>query len=719
MANNSTLTVRILGNASDAIREVGRLNGVLGTLGKGALLAGGALGAAGLAAGTALFAIGNEFNNIENTIIKGTGATGAALDSLLEQSKDVLATVPDSGQVVAGALADVNTFFGQTGDTLEESTRLFLDFARVTDADLTTAIGGLDAAFTQFGESPNNLNETLGDFTRISQATGAPVDRLIGQLETFGPLFANAGFSIEETTAIFGQLEQAGVDVTRVGPALNKFFRDTAAAGEDPRLALEGMVTAIADAETSADALNLATDAFGAEGAQRLSNAIRSGNFDLEDFNGLLGEGTGLVGEQAEATQSFGDKLNLLKNQVFVALAPAAEALFEAIGTAIDDLQPYIDQFGVWFAEQLPLWIANVQAFITKWAPIVIGAFRTVVDFFVTNWPTIEAFLVGVFEAYVWYVENVLLPAAEFLIEEVFTPIFDWVQENWPQIEATIVDVLTFISEAFTTFTTVVSELWAVFGDEILEVISVAFGLIEPLITGAFDIITGTFNVFKGLITGDWSLLWNGLGAIFTGAWDIAKVLITGAFDVLAVAIGLVLDGIKSAITGTWDSIVTEVTGLGGRISTAAVGIFDGIKEAFKSAINFVIDGWNGLSFSVPSIPNPFGDDFGGQTISVSPQIPRLAAGGALFREQLFIGGDNPNSYRDPEIVAPQSFIRQAVDEALAEFAGSASGAQQPISITATGYNRPADLLEDSLEAIRHGDALAGRFSMAGDMEAS
>ncbi|MGB0890575.1 MAG: phage tail tape measure protein, partial [Solirubrobacterales bacterium] len=276
MANSSTLTVRILGNASDAIKEVGRLNSVIGTLGKGALLAGGALGAAGLAAGTALFAIGNEFNNIENTIIKGTGATGAALDSLIDQSRDVLQTVPDSGQVVAGALADVNTFFGQTGDTLEESTRLFLDFARVTDADLTTAIGGLDAAFTQFGESPDNLNEALGDFTRISQATGAPVDQLIGQLETFGPTFANAGFSIEETTAIFGQLEQAGVNVTRIGPALNKFFRDTAANGEDPRVALEGMVTAIADAETSADALNLATEAFGSEGAQRLSNAIRS-----------------------------------------------------------------------------------------------------------------------------------------------------------------------------------------------------------------------------------------------------------------------------------------------------------------------------------------------------------------------------------------------------------------------------------------------------------
>lgn len=713
MANTSTITVRILGNAQNAITEVGRLDSALGKLGKGALLAGGALGAAGLAAGTALFAIGNEFDQLENTIIKGTGATGDALEDLIAQSKDVLQTVPDSSGVVGQALADVNTFFGQTGDTLEESTRLFLDFSRVTGADLTTSIGALDAAFTQFGESPDNLNDALGDFTRISQATGAPIDKLLGQLETFGPLFANAGFSIEETTAIFGQLEQAGVDVTRVGPALNKFFRDAAAAGEDPRAALEGIVSEIGSAATAADALNLATEAFGAEGAQRMTNAIRSGNFDLEDFNDLLGDGAGLVSEQAEATETFGQKLSELKNRVFVALAPAAEVVFEAIGNAIDDLEPYIEQFGVWFAEQLPGWIETVQQIIQKWGPIVIGVIRGFVGFIVDNWPTVSRIINGVIDAVVFTFEEVLAPAAEFLIDEVFQPIFDWVEENWPTIESIIVGTLEFIGETIEVFVDLAIGFWNLFGDEIMAVVEIAFEFISTYIDGAFQVVTGIFNTFKGLFTGDWDLMWSGIAGIFEGYWTIASGIIEGAFDLLLVYIGGILDGIEAAITTVWDNVVEEVSGLGGRIADAAIGIFDGVKDAFIGAINFIIDGWNGLSFSVPSIPTPFGD-IGGFTVG-TPDIPRLATGAAVFSPMLAVVGDNAGAYRDPEIVAPQSFIRDAVDQALtARFGNSAGGTvTRNFNIDAT-YGDERDLYRAFLNGERNEEALNGdRFLTA------
>ncbi len=717
MANTSTLTVKIIGNASDAISEIGRLDGALGKLGKGALIAGGALGTAGLAAGGALFAIGQSFDDIENTIIKGTGATGAALDDLTQQAKDVLEVVPDGGGVVAAALADVNTYFGQTGDTLEESTRLFLEFARVTDADLTTAIGSLDAAFTQFGESPDNLNDALGDFTRISQATGAPIDKLLGQMETFGPIFANAGFSIEETTAIFGQLEQAGVDVTRVGPALNKFFRDAAEAGEDPREALNGVVSSIENASSAADALNIATDAFGAEGAQRMTNAIRSGNFDLKDFNDLLGDGRGLVSEQAEATKSFGDQLNQLKNRVFVALAPAAEIVFAAVGDAIEDLGPYIDKFGVWFAEKLPGWIETVRAVIEKWAPVVIAAVKGFVDFMVDSWPFVQAVIEAVVDAVVFALEEVLIPTALFLLDNVFQPIYDWTVENWPTIESIIVGVLEVIGETFQFFIDTTLGFWNVFGDEIMSVVEIAWTFVSTYIDGAFTVITGVFNTFKGLFTGDWDLMWAGIQGVFEGYWTIVSAVIEGAFDLLKLAIEGILDATVAIITGTWDSVVEEVSGLGSRIADAAVGIFDGVKDAFVDAINFIIDGWNGLSFTLPSIDlGPFGS-VGGFTIS-TPNIPRLADGGLAYSEMLAIVGDNPNAFKDPEVIAPQSTIRATIDEALTDMFGT-GGATGSLTINANGYTDTQALVRDVDEGLRRRDALAGRYSLAGDLEAA
>ena len=695
MANQSTITVRILGNAQGAIQEIGKLDGAIGKLGKGALIAGGALGTVAVAAGGALFAIGEQFNSLENTIIKGTGATGDALEGLVNEAKDVLATVPESGDVVAGVLADVNTFFGQTGDTLEESSKLFLDFARVTGGDVNNAISGLDAAFTQFGESPQNLNEVLGDFTRISQATGAPVDKLIGQIETFGPIFANAGFSIEETTALFGQLEQAGVDVTRIGPALNKFFRDTAEAGEDPQLALQGVVDSIANAEDATEALNIASGAFGAEGAQRLTNAIRSGNFDLETFNGLLGEGAGLVGEQAEATESFGDKLNRLKNQTLVALAPAAEAVFDAISQAIDDLQPFIDQFGVWFAEQLPIWIENLQEFFERWGPVVSDVVAAVAD----------------------AINDYLIPALRFLVDEVLPVVIEWVEENWPQIEEIIVAVLETVTLAFETASIIITTLWGIFGDYIIDVVQIIANTIVPVFLGALEIIQGVYKVFQGVFTGDWSLLWEGLTGIFTGAWSIVSSVITGAFNLLIATLGEILDGLVSIVTGTFDSVVGAVSGLGGRIADAAVGIFDGVKDAFRSAINFIIDGWNNLSFSVPSIGTPFGD-FGGFNVG-TPDIPRLATGAASFAPMLAIVGDNPQAYRDPEITAPQSFIRDAVRDVLAEFGGGPTQSTTT-TIYAQGYSDTDALARDVDRAQRRRNLLTGNgLAFTGDLEAA
>ena len=293
--------------------------------------------------GTAFIKAGLDFEKMEKVLIQGTGASGEALKDLKEQATDVMKTVPESAETVATTIADVNTHLGLTGDELEDTSKLFLDFARVAEVDVSSAIGALDAQLTQFGLSAGDSEEVLGDLLRISQATGVPMDKLLSQMETFGPIFANANFTAEETAAILGQLEQGGVNLTRVGPALNKFFRDAAKNGKKPQKALQDTVKAIENATSTTEALNIATAAFGAEGAQRMVSVIQSGNFDLEEFNGLLGEGTGIVDEQAEATATLSDKFNTLKNKVLAELGPVAIAVMDGIMNAMDALMPVVE----------------------------------------------------------------------------------------------------------------------------------------------------------------------------------------------------------------------------------------------------------------------------------------------------------------------------------------------------------------------------------------
>lgn len=74
--------------------------------------------------------------------------------------------------------------------------------------------------------------------------------------------------------------------------------------------------------------------------------------------------------------------------------------------------------------------------------------------------------------------------------------------------------------------------------------------------------------------------------------------------------------------------VVDHVKELPGKIATAAVGMWDGIKTAFKAAINWIIDRWNALKFTIPGI-DVFGQAVGGTTLNM-PQISHLKDGGLV-----------------------------------------------------------------------------------------
>lgn len=85
---------------------------------------------------------------------------------------------------------------------------------------------------------------------------------------------------------------------------------------------------------------------------------------------------------------------------------------------------------------------------------------------------------------------------------------------------------------------------------------------------------------------------------------------------------------VSSFLSGKMTEIVNFVKGLPSRITTAARGMWDGITGAFRSAINKIIDFWNGLEFKIPGFKvGPVG--FSGFTLGL-PDLPRLAQGGIV-----------------------------------------------------------------------------------------
>lgn len=116
------------------------------------------------------------------------------------------------------------------------------------------------------------------------------------------------------------------------------------------------------------------------------------------------------------------------------------------------------------------------------------------------------------------------------------------------------------------------------------------------------------------------------IGAAIMLLWrhsETFRNIVTGAFNsVWGAAVAA-----KDFIVGAFTTVVGFLVGLPERIRGIASGMFDGIKDAFRGVINWIIDKWNGLSFSLPSVELPGIGKVGGFTLS-TPDIPRLHTGG-------------------------------------------------------------------------------------------
>lgn len=125
-----------------------------------------------------------------------------------------------------------------------------------------------------------------------------------------------------------------------------------------------------------------------------------------------------------------------------------------------------------------------------------------------------------------------------------------------------------------------------------------------------------------------WSAVWGGIkdAAAAVGSWftDTLWPGLQSVFGWFADA----ASGARDAVTGALDSVVGFVKDLPGRITSAASGMWDGIGDAFKSAVNWLIDKWNGFELTIGG-GEVLGYDVPSITLS-TPNIPRLHQGGRV-----------------------------------------------------------------------------------------
>ncbi|WIC89785.1 tape measure protein [Gordonia phage Sapo] len=297
---------------------------------------------------------------------------------------------------------------------------------------------------------------------------------------------------------------------------------------------------------------------------------------------------------------------------------------------------------------------AALWAFFTKtetgrklwdkvWGGIKAAAGAVVSWWQVTAWPTLKKGFDFVGKAANWLWQNAIQPAFNGIRTAI-----GWVVDHWKLFAGAlavvtgpvgwVVGALVVLEQKFGLVSGAVRVVGGVFGWLWRNVAVPAFngikvaaqlfwaglGVVFNLVKGGFNLVAGVvrwwwqnvtvpaFNAVKGAA----QLFWSGLQTVFN--------FVKGGFELL----GNGATAAKDTVVRGFNAVVDFVTGLPGRISNAAKGLFDGFKEAFRTALNWIIRGWNSLEFKVPGFSmGPV--KFEGITLGL-PDLPELAKGGTV-----------------------------------------------------------------------------------------
>ena len=318
---------------------------------------------------------------------------------------------------------------------------------------------------------------------------------------------------------------------------------------------------------------------------------------------------------------------------------------------------------GVWEAIK-----AIVKAAIDIVAGILEVAWTLITQVLTAAWNLIK----GIFEA-VW-------DAIKSIFSSAVDAIKPLLEKAWNAIKNTITTVWNAIKSFFTTIWDGIKTLFTNALNAIKSGIETAFNAIKSFITNAMNAIKSAINTVMNAIKNIFSTVLSAIKNLWTNMCNGVKNLVS----TLKTNLTNIVNGIKDTFTKVFTAVKEKVTGLFSGMKNTVVNIMNGLKNAIKTPINGIIGFINGLvrgvvngingmikamnrlKFDVPSwVPGIGGKKFGFNISQISaPQIPMLANGGVITSPTVAMMGEYAGARSNPEIVAPQSIMRETMAEA-------------------------------------------------------
>lgn len=648
-----------------------------------------------MAVGTAAVAAFSAVDDGADTIVRATGASGDALDSLVGSYETVATKIPAELGDVASAIGEVNTRFQTTGPELESQTELFLKFANITGGDVVGSVDDADKALEAWGRDANDLPGFLGMVAKASQDTGLNAQKLMQDVQGNSASFKELGFSLEESINFMSMLDANGVESSTALAGLKKAVVNLTDSGMDEHEALQQVIGSIKDASTETEALEKAQEVFGTKGAAEMATAIRDGRLDIDDLSASMSDYSTVVDDTFANTVDGVDSAKTAANAAKIALADLGGTISDMLGpvleqvtqilrnakTALDNMDEGQKQAIV----KVALLVAAIGPAIAIGGKVVsiIGTVIGVGGKLIAGIGMLAnpvgiavAAIVGAIAVFTLLynkcegfrnVVNTVGSAIQSGWSSAMTAVGNLASKGMEAARATVSEKLANIQNAYTQN-----------GGGIKGTVAATFETIKSLHTAGFTFIDNLTGEKLSAIVAKFNLL------------DAAKTTVSNIMENVRGFFSSKIEAARAAVSQGVQNINSQFPGLSGAASTVS-NIMDGVRSAFASKIEAAR---SAVSQGIANIKNLFNFSW-----SLPPiKLPHFSVSGSFSLNPPSVPKIGVSWYKQGGILNGAQIFGSMGDTLLG---GGEAGAEAVLPLSSF-YSELAEILDERLAALQH-----------------
>jgi tape measure domain-containing protein len=527
-------------------------------------------GAAVLAAGSALAAMGGVISKV-----------GIQYDMAQENSKIAWTTLLGSADKAQKMLTDIANFAKNTQFETEgvDAMAKYLNNAGYAGKDLFDQLTKVADVSGAFNITADNAKEMVRQMSQVDQAQVAYTEDLNILQDQGVPIFKAIASELGINVAAVKKMASEGKITSKIyDTAFSNIAKSVKGASAAQSQTMSGMLSTLKD-DFSIVAGVLAKPMFeklhdGLKQLMPLMDGLTSfARGDLKSFSDVL-------------NKTFGASTgNLVLNFVNTAKT-GFEQFKNTIGKAKEGFKALLD-----FGKGDNIQGINILTKMGLSPEVVVGITKTVVG--------IKNAIYGFFQEYVGYIKGLF--SGKNNLATSFMSIFNTIKSIVMPI---LSDIVKFIGSKFAE----IKKWWDTYGGQITQavknfwaVIAAVFKFIAPVllfviksvwenikgvISGAIKIIQGIILVFTGIFTGNWKTMWKGIKDILSGAvqgiWNLIQLIFIGR---VIKGIGGFFVTLKTMFSGGWEGIVAGIKGFVQGADGWFWTFLDGAKSKFLDII--------------------------------------------------------------------------------------------------------------------------------------